>query len=97
MISTIVQVQVKPECIEDFKEACIVNHEASIKEEGNCRFDILQNEVEPSNFVLYEAYQTKEAAALHKETDQYKKWRARVADMMAVPRVGTVYKVIRPF
>ena len=55
MIVTTVLVKVKKDCVEDFISASISNHEASIKEPGNMRFDILQNEEDETSFILYEA------------------------------------------
>lgn len=96
MIVTTVLVHVEPEHIKDFIEATIKNHEASIREEGNKRFDILQGNDDPSRFLLYEAYDSAEAAAAHKETDHYRQWRDTVADWMAEPRKGIPYTAIRP-
>ena len=96
MIVTTVMVQVKPEHIDDFMKAAVVNHENSVKEPGNMRFDILQSEDDPSLFMLYEAYESEEAAAAHKETNHYKVWRDTVTDWMAKPRQGIKYKGIRP-
>ncbi len=42
MIITAVTVYVKPENINDFIRATTENHEASIEEPGNMRFDVLQ-------------------------------------------------------
>ena len=53
---TLVHVQVKPEHVADFIEATRLNHEASIREPGNRRFDVLQVPHDPTRFVLYEAY-----------------------------------------
>ena len=88
---TVVEVQVKPENVADFLEACRLNHLASVQEPGNRRFDILQSSDDPGHFVLYEAYDGAEAARAHKETPHYQAWRERVADWMAEPRRG------RPF
>lgn len=85
---TIVNVQVKPEYVEDFIKASRLNHEASITEPGNHRFDVLQSADDPTSFVLYEAYATAEDAAAHKNTAHYLKWRETVADWMASPRQG---------
>jgi hypothetical protein len=57
MIVTTVTVYVKPENIEDFIEASTENHESSIKEPGNMRFDVLQSMSDPTRFLLYEACQ----------------------------------------
>lgn len=85
---TLVEVRVKPERVADFITASKANHEGSIAEPGNCRFDILQHAQDPCRFVLYEAYRTAEDAANHKKTAHYLTWRDTVADMMAEPRVG---------
>lgn len=96
MYTTIVYVSVKPEYVDDFVEACRRNHEASIQEKGNCRFDVLQLDHDASQFVLYEAYESAEDAAAHKETEHYLQWRKTVADWMAEPRKGVAYKGLYP-
>jgi len=96
MYVTIVYVSVKPENIAAFKEACQLNHENSIHEPGNLRFDILQSADEPAKFVLYEAYKTKQDAAAHKETAHYQSWRETVAGWMAEPRQGITYNGLHP-
>jgi len=88
---TLVQVQVKSAHIDDFIAATRLNHEASIREAGNCRFDVLQSPGNPGQFVLYEAYKSAEAAAAHKQTAHYLAWRDMVADWMAEPRQGVHY------
>lgn len=96
MIVTIVNIKVKEEHIGSFIEITRFNHERSIKEKGNLRFDFLQNSEDPSKFTLYEAYATEEAAAAHKETTHYKKWRETVDGWMAEPRLGIRHNVIEP-
>ncbi len=93
---TIVHVAVKPDHIDDFIEASRLNHQASIKEPGNCRFDILQSDDDPTRFVLYEAYKDAAEAAKHKETEHYLKWRETVANWMAEPRRGVPYSGLFP-
>jgi autoinducer 2-degrading protein len=85
---TLVHVQVKAEFVGVFLEATRVNHEASILEPGNCRFDVLRDPEDPACFILYEAYVSAEDAAAHKQTAHYAVWRDTVADMMAAPRKG---------
>jgi (4S)-4-hydroxy-5-phosphonooxypentane-2,3-dione isomerase len=96
MIVTIVSVRVKPGTREAFIKATVRNHEASVREPGNMRFDLLQDEADPESFVLYEAYATKENASAHKETAHYLAWRDEVAGMMAEPRKGRPLSAIRP-
>lgn len=93
---TLVYVKVKPDHVEDFIEATRLNHEASIQEAGNRRFDILQSADEPTSFILYEAYASGEDAAAHKQTAHYLAWRDAVAPWMAKPRQGVPYKGLFP-
>ena len=85
---TLVHVHVKPGSVAGFIAATRANHEASIREPGNRRFDVLQAPDDPTRFILYEAYATAEAAAAHKQTAHYAAWRDAVASMMAEPRRG---------
>lgn len=89
MLATIVAVDVRPECIEAFKRISVYNHENSRKEPGNVRFDVLQSNDDPTKFFLYEVYEDADAAAAHKKTEHYLRWRDEVAAYMASPRHGT--------
>jgi autoinducer 2-degrading protein len=93
---TIVHITVKPDYIDDFIEASRLNHEFSVAEPGNRRFDVLQSADNPAQFVLYEAYENAAEAAKHKETDHYKQWRETVAAWMAQPRQGVPYNGLFP-
>jgi autoinducer 2-degrading protein len=96
MIVTTVMIRVKEKHIDDFIRATIPNHERSVEEIGNRRFDLLQCIDDPTRFILYEAYESDDAAAAHKQTDHYKKWREQVAAFMEIPREGIKYRAIRP-
>jgi (4S)-4-hydroxy-5-phosphonooxypentane-2,3-dione isomerase len=96
MIVTVVNIVVNPENIDQFVEATIENHQHSIKEKGNLRFDVLQHRDNPSEFTLYEAYESDEAAAAHKKTTHYLKWRDTVGPLMAQPREGIAHNVLAP-
>eukprot|EP00565_Helicotheca_tamesis_P004546 CAMPEP_0185727574 /NCGR_PEP_ID=MMETSP1171-20130828/3219_1 /TAXON_ID=374046 /ORGANISM="Helicotheca tamensis, Strain CCMP826" /LENGTH=203 /DNA_ID=CAMNT_0028396167 /DNA_START=9 /DNA_END=620 /DNA_ORIENTATION=+ len=75
-----------------FLEASLANARESSKEEGISRFDVIQQNDDPTKFVLVEVYKNGDAPAKHKETAHYLKWRETVADMMAVPRSAIKYK-----
>ena len=90
-IATVVEVYVKPEYLEEFEKISLYNHENSVKEPGNIRFDILKSNDDPCRYTLFEVYESKEAAAAHKETEHYKKWRETVEPMMACPRKGIAH------
>jgi autoinducer 2-degrading protein len=93
---TLVHVHVSPEHIQDFIAATRANHEASVQEPGNLRFDVLQSPEDPGYFVLYEAYRSARDAAVHKETAHYQRWRQTVADWMAEPRQGVPFSGLYP-
>lgn len=93
---TLVHIRVKPAALDAFIAATRLNHEASIREPGNRRFDILQDPAEPTRFVFYEAYATAADAAAHKQTPHYAAWRDAVADMMAEPRRGEPLSALFP-
>lgn len=96
MIATIVHVKVKQEHIEAFIRATVKNHEESVKENGNMRFDILQKGDDPTQFALYEAYVSEEFAAAHKQSPHYLEWKETVQEWMAEPREGVRYNAIKP-
>lgn len=91
MLVVHVYVHVKMDCIEAFKSATLENARHSIREPGIERFDLIQQADDPSRFVLVEAYRTSQAAAEHKDTEHYKKWRDTVAEMMSEPRSSVKY------
>lgn len=93
---TLVKVSVKPECVDAFIEATRLNHEGSVQEPGNHRFDVLQDPADPAKFILYEVYTSAAAAAAHKQTEHYLTWRDTVAGMMAEPRQGVPYVGLFP-
>ena len=91
MLMVHVDVNVKPEFVDAFKEASIENAKSSVQEPGVVRFDVIQNNDDPTKFVLVEIYGTVDDPARHKETDHYKNWRDAVEKMMARPRSSTKF------
>ena len=89
---TIVNIHVKPEHVDEFIKASLANSQSSSKEPGNKRFDLLQSADDPTRFVLYEAYESPEHAAAHKETAHYKAWAEAVKDWFVEPRSRASYK-----
>ncbi len=92
----LVYVHVKPESIQAFKEITLENAQNSVREPGIARFDVLQQNDDPTRFVLVEVYRDADAPARHKETAHYLAWRDRVVDMMAEPRHSVKYGNIFP-
>jgi len=96
MLIVHVQIHVKPESVEAFRQATIANARESVKELGIARFDFLQRTDDPARFILVEVYRTAQAPAQHRETAHYQTWRDKVADMMAEPRIRVEYANIFP-
>ncbi len=96
MLIVHVFVRVKAEFIDDFIAATLENARNSMMEPGVARFDVVQQQDDPSKFVLVEVYRTSEDSVRHKETAHYIKWRDTVADMMASPRTGVKYNNLFP-
>lgn len=86
LLVVFVNVHVKPECVDAFREATLANARASVQEPGVVRFDAVQESDDPTRFVLIEVYRGSAGAAAHKETAHYATWRDTVAPFMAEPR-----------
>jgi len=80
-------VHVKSDKVVEFKSASIENARNSLKEPGIARFDVIQQQDDPSRFVLVEVYRTANDPARHKDT---------VEEMMAEPRRAIKYQNIFP-
>ncbi len=96
MLIVHIYVHVKPERLADFKQATLENARASIQEPGIARFDVFEQQDDATRFVFVEAYRTPEAAAAHKATAHYAKWRDAVEPMMADPRQRAQYNPVFP-
>ncbi|NQU43993.1 antibiotic biosynthesis monooxygenase [bacterium] len=89
-------VHVKPDRMDDFKAATVENARNSVREAGIARFDVVQQQDDPTRFVLVEVYRTAQDAARHKETAHYQKWRDTVEAMMAEPRSALKFANVFP-
>jgi autoinducer 2-degrading protein len=84
-------IDVKPESIEAFKKITVYNHENSLKEAGNIRFDVLQNTEDETKFALYEIWKDEDAFASHKATEHYNKWAKEIESYIKNPRSRNTY------
>ena len=57
---------------------------------------MVQQQDDAARFVLIEVYRTPEAAAAHKDTAHYARWRDTVANMMAEPRHSVKFNNVFP-
>lgn len=96
MLVVHVHVHVREGSVQAFQEATVANAKASVQEPGIARFDVIQQQDDPTRFVLVEVYRTPDAPAAHKQTKHYEVWRDTVADMMATPRTSVRYANVFP-
>lgn len=96
MIIVHVFVHVRPHTVDAFTAATLENARNSILEPGVIRFDVVQQDDDPTRFVLIEMYRTPDDPARHKETAHYAKWRDTVETMMVEPRKGVKYHAVFP-
>ncbi|HXK39254.1 MAG TPA: antibiotic biosynthesis monooxygenase [Candidatus Paceibacterota bacterium] len=78
----LVEVNVKPERLNDFLDLIKYDAEHSEGDEPGClRFDVLRDTEDPHKFFYYEVYKDASARAAHRETPHFKKYAAESADM----------------
>ena len=94
MLIVHVDIHISPTAIDAFKAATIENARNSVQEPGIARFDVLQDNDDPTHFVLVEIYRSQEATVAHKVTAHYAAWRDTVAPMMAQPRTSVKYSYV---
>jgi quinol monooxygenase YgiN len=96
MIVIHVHAHVNPDAVEAFHEATVVNAAQSVREPGIARFDVIQQQDDPTRFILVEVYRSADAIAAHKATIHYASWRDEVASLMAEPRTSVKYWNVFP-
>lgn len=73
-----------------------LNHLGSVREEGNLRFDVLQDPEILSRFYIYEAYRDEDAVAFHKTTPHYQACVAKLESLMTGPRKKREFNGLMP-
>jgi quinol monooxygenase YgiN len=96
MIIVHVLVRVDPDSVNAFTAATLENARHSVAEPGVVRFDLVQQDDDPTRFLLIEIYRAQEDPARHKATAHYATWRDAVAPMMAEPRRSVKYHTLFP-
>jgi autoinducer 2-degrading protein len=78
----LVEVNVKPERLNDFLDLIKYDAEHSENDEPGClRFDVLRDTEDAHKFFYYEVYKDAGARAAHRETPHFKRYAAESADM----------------
>lgn len=90
---TLVEINVHEDKVDEFIEVFRQNHLGSVQEEGNLRFDVLQDPEVNSRFYIYEAYKDEDTVAFHKTTPHYKTCVAKLESLMTGPRKKRLFNV----
>ena len=82
----LVEVNVKPERLDEFLELIKYDAEHSENDEPGClRFDVLQDNSDPNKFFFYEVYLDENAVKAHQAAPHYARWRAVASEVLAEP------------
>lgn len=87
----VVNVDVKPERVEDFYLATRKAQDGALNERGCVGYQFYQDIADATKFILIEKYDDMEAFEFHKTTEHFKEWREVVYEMMNTPRVSSRY------
>jgi autoinducer 2-degrading protein len=72
MFIVLVKVHVKPELLDEFKIAILRNATLSVERDPGCvRFDVLQQEDDPTTWVFYEVYEREQAWVDHRSAPHF--------------------------
>ena len=86
MFIVLVQVQVKPELLVEFRSAILDNAMRSVERDPGCiRFDVLQHEDDPTKWIFYEVYENEHAWVQHRASEHFLKFK-EVADGAQISR-----------
>jgi len=96
MLIVHVHVHVTADRVEAFRAASVENAQESVREPGVARFDVVQQQDDPTRFILVEVYRSANDPGQHKETAHYQKWRDTVEGMMAEPRSSVKFTNVFP-
>jgi quinol monooxygenase YgiN len=95
MLIVHVFVHVTADSVDAFAAATLENARSSIREPGVIRFDVVQQEDDPTRFLLSRSLAPADPGR-HKETTHYATWRDTVEPMMAEPRRSVKYHALFP-
>jgi len=93
---TLVEINIKPDKVDEFLDVFRANHEGAIQEPGNLRFDVLQDSKVKTRFFIYEAYKDEAAVLAHKETPHYLACVEKLEALMSEPRKKRTFVGLMP-
>jgi quinol monooxygenase YgiN len=89
MFILLVKLQIKPELVDEFRDAILKNAQLSVQRERECvRFDVLQQQDDPTRWVLYEVYEREQSWIDHRGSAHFLAFK-EVGDRAIVEREAT--------
>jgi quinol monooxygenase YgiN len=85
MLIKVVFIKALAEWIEPFMVATLEMAHATLRERGCRRFEVLRDESEPTEFILYQLFNSRADAELHSQMEHYQNWQSVTATMLAEP------------
>lgn len=96
MVTLIVDIRIRPEAVETWKRATLVNVAESRKEAGVLLFELMEDRDVSGHFMLIEKYRSDEDMAAHKETPHYLDWKKKAEPLEASPRTRAFFRQLEP-
>ncbi|MBJ3816836.1 (4S)-4-hydroxy-5-phosphonooxypentane-2,3-dione isomerase [Shimwellia pseudoproteus] len=93
---TLVEINIKPERVDEFLAVFRANHQGALAEPGNLRFDVLQDPEINTRFFIYEAYRDDAAVLAHKKTPHYLACVEQLEALMSEPRKKRTFVGLLP-
>ena len=94
MFVTLVHCHLKPEHLDAFLAATRANHEGSIREPGNLRFDVVQHTMRANHYTVIEGWRNQQAFDAHVAAAHTRQYRDTLQPMTGSPLDERVYKGI---
>ena len=94
MLIQVVYLEVQPEKQEAFLTEARANVQASRTETGVMQFDLLQQNDDPTRFMLYEVYRDEAALEAHRHTPHFQRWAEQGVPLLTGERVRVLYREI---
>lgn len=91
MLIMLVFIKVLAEFIEPFTVATLEMAHTSLREQGCRRFEVIRDETDPTQFVLYLLFNSRADAELHSQREHYQNWQTATRTMLAEPARENTY------
>jgi autoinducer 2-degrading protein len=88
MYALSVTIQVRAADVAAFIAATAEQVSRSRQEPGTMRYEVLQSELDPALFVIYEAYRSREDFLAHRAAPHTERWKAATEPMLERPRAA---------